>query len=250
MMNAYKVLIVEDSYSVGYLMATALSRAGYMVMTAGNGNEALHKISRFNPHCLLLDVVLPDISGFEVCRRLRTIDPQHMCRIVLVSSRNTPLDYRWGWRHGADYYLPKPFSQDMLIQIMSYVVSPEFRIPANPQQLIGAYQPQNPQQPQPPITQEPLDWNNLIPYRKEEPDLMKGSTTFMNVVLVADKRARSVYDAIDNHKSVKQLCYATGLSVKDALYALQSLVEKNLVELYDIDKNLIDSKQFLISQQR
>jgi CheY-like chemotaxis protein len=247
MMNAYKVLIVEDSYSVGYLMATALSRAGYLVMTAGSGNEALIKTSRFNPHCLLLDVVLPDISGFEVCRRLRTIDPRHICRIVLVSSRNTPLDYRWGWRHGADYYLPKPFSQDTLIQIMSYVVSPEFRIPANPQQLIGAYQPQSPQ---PPITQESLDWNNLIPYRKEDHDAMKGSTTFMSAVFSADKRIRSVYDAIDNRKSVKQLCYATGLPVKDVLYALQSLVEKGRVELYDIDKKLIDSKQFLISQQR
>ena len=242
-MNTYKVLIVEDSSSVGYLMATALSRAGYLVMTASNGNEALQKISRFNPHCLLLDVVLPDISGFEVCRRLRTVDPRHLCRIVLVSSRNTPLDYRWGWRHGADYYLPKPFSQDLLMQIMNYVVSPSFRIPANAQQLVGAYQPQ------PPITQEPVDWNNLIPHRKEDPELMIVTNPFIGSASINDKTLRHVYDAIDNRKSVKQLCYATGLPVKDVLSALQSLVEKNRVELYDVDRNLVDSRQFLISQQ-
>jgi CheY-like chemotaxis protein len=242
-MNTYKVLIVEDSSSVGYLMATALSRAGYLVMTASNGNEALLKISRFNPHCLLLDVVLPDISGFEVCRRLRTVDPRHLCRIVLVSSRNTPLDYRWGWRHGADYYLPKPFSQDLLMQIMNYVVSPSFRIPANPQQLVSAYQPQLS------ITQEPVDWNNFIPHRKEDPELMVVTNPFISSVSVHDKELRHVYDAIDNRKSVKQLCYATGLPVKDVLSALQSLVEKNRVELYDVDRNLIDSRQFLISQQ-
>lgn len=129
------------------------------------------------------------------------------------------------------------------MRIMSYVISPEFRIPTSPQELIGDYQSQ------PPVTQEPLDWNNLIPHRKEEPELMTVTNPFMNSVVIADKRMRSVYDAIDNRRSVKHLCYVTGMSVKDVLSALQSLVDKNRVELYDEEKKPVDSKQFLINQQ-
>jgi CheY-like chemotaxis protein len=240
MINAYKILIVEDSYSVGYLMAAALSRAGYLVMTAANGNEALHKISRFNPHCLLLDVVLPDISGFEVCRRLRTVDPRHMCRIILASSRNTPLDHRWGLRHGADYYLPKPFSQDTLMEIVNYIVSPEFRIPTTPQELIAAYQP--------PVKQELPDWNSFIPYRKEEPNIMTTTNPFIDPVAITDKRVRSVFEAIDNRRSVKHLSYITGLPMEDVLFSLQSLLDKDRVELHNAGGKLVDIKQFLVNR--
>jgi twitching motility two-component system response regulator PilH len=244
MINAYKVLIIEGSQHISSFMATALSRAGYLVMTALNGDEGLLKVSRFQPHCLLLNLTLPDMNGFEACRRLRLYDPQHYCRIILFGNRNTSLEHRWGWRQGADHYLPMPFTQEVLIQIVSYVLSPGFHLPTNPQEFVSAYQ----TRPQTSKAQGLLNWNTIIPTLKEEPDLMISSNPFISAVVIANQQILSIYEAIDNQKSVAQLCHVTGLSLTDILSALKSLIQKERIELYTTDGTLIDSTQLFKGQ--
>ena len=122
MPNAAKVLVIDDSATICLIMARALQRAGYQVITASNGNDGLTKALQERPHCVVLDVVLPGISGYGLCRQLRALDPNHNLSIIMVSTKNTRLDRSWGLRQGADRYLPKPFSEEMLVQTVKEVI--------------------------------------------------------------------------------------------------------------------------------
>jgi chemotaxis family two-component system response regulator PixH len=113
---APRVLIVDDSATLRLIMARALQRVGYQVSMASDGKEGLDKALQERPHCIILDVVLPGMNGFSLCRQLRALDPEHDLSIILVSSKSTPMDQRWGLRQGADRYLPKPFTEEELIE--------------------------------------------------------------------------------------------------------------------------------------
>ncbi len=110
-----KVLVVDDSWTDLTLMASPLRENGFEVITAVDGDEAVEKVLREQPQCVLLDVVLPRQNGFQVCRRLKQMDQSRHIPIILVSGKNTPLDVRWGLQQGADRYLTKPFSTEELL---------------------------------------------------------------------------------------------------------------------------------------
>lgn len=123
MVTSPKVLVVEDSASSSLFITQALQKAGYRVITAVDGNEGLTKALQEWPECLILDVVLPGVSGFGVCRQLRSIDPQRSLSIIMVSNKNTQLDQSWGLRQGADRYLPKPFTEEALVRTVEEVLT-------------------------------------------------------------------------------------------------------------------------------
>ncbi len=127
MTNAPKVLVIDDSATSSLFISMALRKAGYFVITAADGKEGLSKAFQERPHCLILDVVLPGMSGFGVCRHLRAMDPQRNLSIIMVSSKNTPLDQTWGLRQGADRYLTKPFTEDALLQTVQEVLIEHMR---------------------------------------------------------------------------------------------------------------------------
>ena len=127
MINAPKVLVIDDSATSSLFISQALRKAGYHVITAADGKEGLSKAFQERPHCLILDVVLPGMSGFGVCRYLRAVDPQRNLSIIMVSSKDTPLDQTWGLRQGADRYLTKPFSEDALLRTVQEVLMEHMR---------------------------------------------------------------------------------------------------------------------------
>lgn len=122
MQNPVKILVVDDSPTICLFMTRALEKAGYRVITASNGNEGLQKTLYERPQCVVVDVVLPGISGFSLCRQIRALDPHRRIPIIMVSTKNTPLDQSWGLRQGADRYLPKPFSDEALVQTVNEVM--------------------------------------------------------------------------------------------------------------------------------
>jgi DNA-binding response OmpR family regulator len=123
MQNPVKILVVDDSPTLCLFMTRALEKAGYRVITASNGNEGLQRTLYERPQCVVVDVVLPGgISGFSLCRQIRTLDPQRRIPIIMVSTKNTPLDHSWGLRQGADRYLPKPFSDEALVKTVQEVM--------------------------------------------------------------------------------------------------------------------------------
>jgi two-component system OmpR family response regulator len=107
MMNARTAVVVEDDRDVGDAISELLDQAGFDVVVAHTGAEALAVISEVQPDLVTLDLTLPDIDGVEVCRRIRTTSD---CYVIVVSGRTAEVDRLVGLEVGADDYLVKPFS--------------------------------------------------------------------------------------------------------------------------------------------
>ncbi len=110
-MNGH-VLVVEDELSIAELVRAYLERDGYTVVWARSGEEALAEIGRHPVRLVVLDIGLPGIDGFEVCRRLRT---RTAVPIVILSARDDEVDRVAGLEAGADDYVVKPFSPRELV---------------------------------------------------------------------------------------------------------------------------------------
>jgi len=114
-MPGQKVLVVDDSWTELTMIAAPLRNNGFEVVTAVDGDEALEKVFKERPQCIVLDVVLPKQNGFQLCRRLKSLDVSKHIPIILLTSKNTALDKSWGLRQGADMYMTKPFNENELV---------------------------------------------------------------------------------------------------------------------------------------
>lgn len=101
-----KVLVVEDEISINDILTSALRADGYNVRSAFSSQEARGLLQSFNPHLALLDVNLPDESGFELCRFTNT---KYAIPIIMLTARNDIVDKVLGLELGADDYITKPF---------------------------------------------------------------------------------------------------------------------------------------------
>lgn len=109
---AEKILVVEDEITLQETLAYNLKHQGYQVDTAGNGSVALEEARRYRPDLIILDVMLPGIDGFEVCRILR----QEMnTPVLMLTARDDEIDRVVGLEVGADDYMTKPFSMRELL---------------------------------------------------------------------------------------------------------------------------------------
>ena len=107
-----RLLVVDDEDALVDLLGDALRFAGYEVHTARNGFEALKAVAEVSPDLLLLDVNMPDLDGFEVCRRLRR--DGDAVPVIFLTARDDPADLRMGFTRGGDDYVTKPFSLEEL----------------------------------------------------------------------------------------------------------------------------------------
>jgi two-component system OmpR family response regulator len=112
--RATRVLVVDDELNIADLISTALRYDGFEVATATSGTEAINRIHRYRPHLLVLDVMLPDIDGYEVARRVGS-DPAQKLPIIFLTARDTTEDKIRGLTLGGDDYMTKPFSVEELI---------------------------------------------------------------------------------------------------------------------------------------
>jgi two-component system OmpR family response regulator len=113
MNESRRVLVVEDEANIRDLIQTALRFHGFETCTARTGGEALREARGRRPDLVLLDVMLPDIDGFEVCRRLRAGGDQ--VPVIFLTARDAPSDTVTGLTLGGDDYVTKPFSIDALV---------------------------------------------------------------------------------------------------------------------------------------
>ncbi len=114
-----KVLIADDDADLLDLMAYALRREGYTVLAAINGQQALQRYEAETPDILLLDVTMPKLNGFEVCRRIRH---EAATPIIMLTARDEEEDIVRGLQLGADDYVVKPFSAKQLMARMKAVL--------------------------------------------------------------------------------------------------------------------------------
>jgi len=111
-----KVLVVDDSATDLKNLEQICTGGGYDVITATSGVEAVAKASRENPDAVLLDVLMRDMNGFQVCRLLTSNESTQHIPIVLVSSKTQPTDRMWGEQQGAKAYITKPYTPDQILQ--------------------------------------------------------------------------------------------------------------------------------------
>jgi phosphate regulon transcriptional regulator PhoB len=104
-----KILIVDDEKDIVDLIVFNLEREGFSVTTARNGRQALDRVRKEKPDLLLLDLMMPEVSGEEVCRRLRSEGATAALPIIMLTAKADPVDRILGLETGADDYITKPF---------------------------------------------------------------------------------------------------------------------------------------------
>ena len=101
------VLIVEDSFTQREILSELFKRMGLNVILASDGVEALAKIESHYPDLVILDIIMPQMNGYEVCRRLKSNVKTQKIAVVMFSTKSKECDYYWGNKQGADAYISK-----------------------------------------------------------------------------------------------------------------------------------------------
>lgn len=114
-MHGKTILLVDDSPTNISAMVAALRDKGCRLVTAVDGESAIQIARDQQPDLVLLDVILPRMNGFQVCRQLKTTPDTRDIKIILVTSKSQESDRFWGMKQGADEYLTKPYTNDQLL---------------------------------------------------------------------------------------------------------------------------------------
>ena len=109
------VLVVDDSPTQRELIIDALQNSGLTVMAVNDGMEALQHMQMTFPDLVVLDIVMPKMNGYEVCRKLKTDPKTQKVPVIMCSSKGEEFDRYWGMKQGADAYIVKPFQPKELV---------------------------------------------------------------------------------------------------------------------------------------
>lgn len=125
---SWSVLIVDDEQGTRDLLRLMLKSSGYDIFEAEDGLDALEKVKLIHPDVILLDVMMPNMDGLEVCRHLRSQPSTATLPIIMVSAKIQVEAIREGLDAGATRYLTKPVSRTNLIETIREVVTPLFTV--------------------------------------------------------------------------------------------------------------------------
>lgn len=115
-MSGKRILVVEDEESLLKLASILLTSKGFEVRGVSSGQAALDAISQERPDLVLLDIMLPEIDGFEVCRQIKTMPETRHIPVIILTAKKCQEDILRGQEVGADWYIPKPFKSAMVIE--------------------------------------------------------------------------------------------------------------------------------------
>lgn len=116
---AEQILIIEDDRQIVSMLTRILEGAGYPVSSACLGIEALESVLKNRPSLVILDLKLPDIDGYQVCRRLKQLYPPSQIPVLILTGMSQPVDQLRGFAHGADAYLTKPCTPAELLRTIT-----------------------------------------------------------------------------------------------------------------------------------
>jgi twitching motility two-component system response regulator PilH len=116
------VLVVEDSLTQRQMISQLLRSSGLNVTAASDGVEALKQVQLSCPEIVVLDIVLPRMNGYEVCRRLKSDEKTQKPAIVICSFKSERFDLYWALKQGADAYISKPFRPQELVETVKYLL--------------------------------------------------------------------------------------------------------------------------------
>ena len=122
---ARKILTCDDEKHIVKLIEVNLERQGYEVITAYNGLECLEKVESDRPDLIVLDVMMPQMSGFEVLEKLKSNPDTETIPVIMLTARAQDVDVLRGWQSGVECYLTKPFNPMELIAFIKRIFSME-----------------------------------------------------------------------------------------------------------------------------
>ncbi|WP_376792105.1 response regulator [Thermoflexus sp.] len=132
-MSKGRILVVEDDPDIANLLKVYFTSLDYEVQTAARGHEALERTRQQLPHLIILDIILPDIDGYEVCRRLRTNSRTSHIPIIFLTQRDERSDRIAGLELGADDYITKPFDiEELRLRVQNTIRRAERESLTNP----------------------------------------------------------------------------------------------------------------------
>jgi len=111
-----RILVVDDSATETHQMVNVLTRQGHQVLTAATGADGISMASQEQPDIILMDVVMPDVNGFQATRQISRNSATSHIPVIIVSSKSQATDKAWGARQGARNYLTKPLDHRLLIR--------------------------------------------------------------------------------------------------------------------------------------
>jgi len=222
-------------------MSRALQQVGYQVISVMNGREGLNRVISERPDCLILDVVLPDMNGYEICRHLRSLPAFKQLPIIMVSTKKTSLDASWALRQGVSRYLPKPFRQEALCDAVQELVGSQGSSTPPP-----SFVPKPPPARSFPKEHSPASplLQSLIPLRIQGQELLQPQNP--RSALVSDRLARRVYSMIDGRSNIERLCLLTRMSLEQMRSVLRLLIEQHCIQLYTPAGQRVDATLFLM----
>lgn len=113
-----KILVVDDDPYILMSLEFLMKKNGYDVMVARNGTEALDLVEKKLPDLVLLDIMMPDVDGYEICKHIKSSKKLKEAKVVFMSAKSKEVDIRKGYDLGASLYITKPFStREMMKQI-------------------------------------------------------------------------------------------------------------------------------------
>lgn len=113
---AKRILVVDDEPNIVMSLEFLMKKAGFEVQVARTGTEALDALDQEPPNLLLLDVMMPELDGYEVCQRVRANPAWNDTRIVMLTAKGREVEKEKGLALGADHYITKPFSTKELVE--------------------------------------------------------------------------------------------------------------------------------------
>ena len=122
-MKTPNILIVDDEPNIVMSLEFLMRKNGYQVGIARNGTEALVAIAETPYDLVLLDVMMPDVDGYQVCRQLRQHPDRADTKVIFLSAKSREADVQKGYEVGADLYIPKPFSTRQLMEKVRELLS-------------------------------------------------------------------------------------------------------------------------------
>ena len=117
-----KILLADDEPDILFTVKKRLQKNGFEVETAENGTQALEKVKVFLPDIVILDVMMPEINGYDVCRTLRSQPETQHLPVIMLTAKAQKFDKFWGEEMGATVYLTKPFDDKKLIETITDVL--------------------------------------------------------------------------------------------------------------------------------
>lgn len=119
-MQSKKILVVDDDPYILMSLEFLMKKAGYTVMIARNGNEALSGIKDHQPDLILLDIMMPDVDGYSICKHVKSKKDLKHIHVIFLSAKTKESDIKKGLDLGASLYITKPFStRDLMKQVNS-----------------------------------------------------------------------------------------------------------------------------------